>query len=244
MTEILLLGTFHFMESSFDFYTDKVQDELDHLTKKLLEFHPDTVAVEAAMHQQEVVSESYQKFNLKDLRNPEKMRSETLGSIHMFGQTCPITYNNEAIQIGYKLGKLLNLDDIYAIDEDIDLGESATKLMPFLTDTINELNKNTNRHEKDSIIELYKYYNSAKWSKLNHNIYIRANAIKLDGFYTGVEMNTKWYERNLKIFANIQQLAEKSKKLFILYGAGHLQLLKDFINADNNLHLVDVYQYL
>ena len=135
MTEILLLGTFHFMGSSFDFYTDKVQDELDDLTKKLLEFHPDTVAVEAAMHQQEVVSESYQKFNLKDLRNPEKMRSETLGSIHMFGQTCPITYNNEAIQIGYKLGKLLNLDDIYAIDEDIDLGESATKLMPFLNVT-------------------------------------------------------------------------------------------------------------
>ena len=142
MTEILLLGTFHFMESSFDFYTDKVQDELDDLTKKLLEFHPDTVAVEAAIHQQEAVSESYQKFNLKDLKNPEKMRSETLGNIHMFGQTYPITYNNEAIQIGYKLGKLLNLDDIYAIDEDIDLGESATKLMPFLTDTINELNKN------------------------------------------------------------------------------------------------------
>ena len=244
MTEILLLGTFHFMESSFDFYTDKVQDELDDLTKKLLEFHPDTVVVEAAMHQQEVVSESYQKFNLKDLRNPEKMRSETLGNIHMFGQTCPITYNNEAIQIGYRLGKLLNLDDIYAIDEDIDLGESATKLMPFLTDTINELNENTNRHEKDSIIELYKYYNSVEWSKLNHNIYIRANAIKLDDFYTGVEMNTKWYERNLKIFANIQQLAGKSKKLFIIYGAGHLQLLKDFINADNNLHLVEVYQYL
>ena len=172
------------------------------------------------------------------------MRSETLGNIHMFGQTCPITYNNEAIQIGYRLGKLLNLDDIYAIDEDIDLGESATKLMPFLTDTINELNENTNRHEKDSIIELYKYYNSVEWSKLNHNIYIRANAIKLDDFYTGVEMNTKWYERNLKIFANIQQLAGKSKKLFIIYGAGHLQLLKDFINADNNLHLVDVYQYL
>lgn len=244
MTEILLLGTFHFMESSFDFYTDKVQDELDDLTKKLLEFHPDTVAVEAAIHQQEAVSESYQKFNLKDLKNPEKMRSETLGNIHMFGQTCPITYNNEAIQIGYRLGKLLNLDDIYAIDEDIDLGESATKLMPFLTDTINELNENTNRHEKDSIIELYKYYNSVEWSKLNHNIYIRANAIKLDDFYTGVEMNTKWYERNLKIFANIQQLAGKSKKLFIIYGAGHLQLLKDFINADNNLHLVDVYQYL
>ena len=112
MTEILLLGTFHFMESSFDFYTDKVQDELDDLTKKLLEFHPDAVAVEAAMHQQEAVSESYQKFNLKDLKNPEKMRSETLGNIHMFGQTCPITYNNEAIQIGYRLGKLLNLDDI------------------------------------------------------------------------------------------------------------------------------------
>ena len=35
MTEILLLGSFHFIESSIDFASDEVQDELDCLTQKL-----------------------------------------------------------------------------------------------------------------------------------------------------------------------------------------------------------------
>ncbi len=244
MTEILLLGTFHFMESQFDFYTDEVQNEMDCFIQKLLKFHPDTIAVEAAIHQQDAVSNSYQKFSLADLRNYEKVCNETLGNIHMFGVTCPITYNNEAIQIGYRLGKLLKLNEVHAIDDDNGLGENAEKLMPLLADTLAELNENMNQHQQDSVIELYRYYNSQEWSKLNHNIYIRANAIKIDGSYAGAEMNTKWYERNLKIFANIQQLAAKSERLFILYGAGHLQILKELINADDNLKLVDVYQYL
>ena len=102
--------------------------------------------------------------------------------------------------------------------------------------------KNTQTSEE--ISELYKHYNSEEWSRLNHNVYIQANMLSTNNYYAGAEMVSKWYERNLKIFANIQQLAGKSKKLFIIYGAGHLQLLKDFINADNNLHLVEVYQYL
>ena len=59
-----------------------------------------------------------------------------------------------------------------------------------------------------------------------------------------MELTSKWYERNLKIFANIQQLATRSNKLFILYGAGHLKILKELINADDNLKLVDTYEYL
>ena len=54
----------------------------------------------------------------------------------------------------------------------------------------------------------------------------------------------KWYERNLKIFSNIQNLCKNSNRLFIIYGAGHLQILRDLINASENLTLVDVYQYL
>lgn len=244
MTEIMLLGTFHFKESQFDFCSDKVQNELDCLTQKLLAFNPDTIAVEAAVHQQEAVSKSYQKFSLADLRNYEKMRNENLGNIHMFGETRPITYDNESIQIGYKLGKLLKLNDIYAVDDDSALGESVAKLMPFWADTLEVIQVDMNKHTEDSIIDLYKYYNSAEWSKLNHNIYIRANALKIDGAYAGAEMNTKWYERNLKIFTNIQQLATSSERLFIIYGAGHLQILRDLINADDNLRLVDVYRYL
>ena len=243
MTEILLLGTFHFRESSFDFGSDVVQDELERFTQKLSEFKPDVIAVEAAVHQQEVISRLYQGFNSADLRNSYKVRNDDLGNIHMFGETRPLTYNNETVQIGFKLGKMLDLDNIYAIDDDSELG-NAEIIMPFLTDTIETIQEDMHKHKEDSIIELYRYYNSVEWSKLNHNIYIRANTIKIDGAYIGAEMVSEWYKRNLKIFSNIQQLAVKSKRLFVIYGPGHLQILKDLINADDNLKLVDTYEYL
>lgn len=106
------------------------------------------------------------------------------------------------------------------------------------------LRSDMNEHRNDSIFDLYKYYNSDSWSKLNHSVYIQANAINIDNSYAGAEMVSKWYERNLKIFSNIQRLAAKSQRLFILFGAGHLQILREFINADENLKLVDVPQYL
>lgn len=91
---------------------------------------------------------------------------------------------------------------------------------------------------------MYKYYNSREWSGLNHQVYLDANSINSDGQYNGAMMVTKWYERNLKIFCNIQQLAKHNKRIFVIYGAGHLQVLRDLINASNDLELVDVYNYL
>ena len=244
MTEILLLGSFHFMESSIDFSSDEVQDELDCLTQKLAAFKPDTIAIEGAIHQQAVITNSYQNFDLADLRNPQKTRGGKLGEIFLFGAPRPITYNNESIQIGYRLGKILGLNDIHAIDDDSPMSEVFATIMPRVSKTVEALQEDKNKHANDSLIERFQYYNSTDFSKLSHNIYIQANAIKIDGAYSGAEMTAKWYERNLKIFANIQQLATKSKKLFIIYGAGHLPILRELINADDNLKLVNVYEYL
>ncbi|MBQ7337938.1 MAG: hypothetical protein IJW40_05720 [Clostridia bacterium] len=245
MTEILLLGTFHFMESPIAFYSDKVQDELEMLAQKLLRFSPDAIAVEAAKDAQSDVDRSYHTFCLNDLRNVSKMQTETLGEIHMFGGTYPITYNNECIQIGYRIGKLAGLEKIHAIDDDT---VWDTKVMhsptPCLNDAMKALRTDEDKHTDDSLLALYRYYNGVEWSNLNHAIYIQMNAISTDHAYAGAQAVAKWYERNLKIFSNIQRISKNSKRLFILYGAGHLQILRELIHADNHLKLVDVYDYL
>ena len=71
------------------------------------------------------------------------------------------------------------------------------------------------------------FYNSTEWSKKNQALYIEINKIITeDGEYLGVEQFSQWYKRNLKIFANIQKLAETHEKIFIVYGAGHLEILR------------------
>ena len=58
MTEILLLGSFHFLETPLDIYCPEIQAELGKLTASLARFRPDAVAVECAAHQQDVLDES------------------------------------------------------------------------------------------------------------------------------------------------------------------------------------------
>ena len=85
MTEILLLGTFHFLESDIDFYTEEAQAALEALTGRLAAFSPDCIAVEGAFSQQAAVDESYRRLKLSVFNDYEKMKTETLGSITMFG---------------------------------------------------------------------------------------------------------------------------------------------------------------
>jgi hypothetical protein len=173
------------------------------------------------------------------------MQTDNLGTIEMYGNTYPITYNNESIQIGYRLGKLLNNDKIYAIDDDTmmdmsSLGNNKDDVDKKVKDLMDDMAK----HENDSILDLYKYYNSKEWSYKNHQIYIETNRINLDNNYAGAVCVSKWYERNLKIFSNIQNMSKDCDRLFVIYGAGHLQILRDLINSSDNLELVDVYSYL
>ena len=246
MTEILLLGSFHFLESSIDFYSSEIQNELDLITRKLLKSNPAVIAVEAAAKAQEYIDKSYEIFDLMDLQDRNKMQNETLGEIYMFGQKYPITYNNESIQIGYRLGKMLAHSKVYAIDDDTILNMDVMYNKPpsSLKKAMNALHADMNKHMNDTIVDMYKYYNSEEWSKLNHSIYIQANMISAGNNYAGAEMVTKWYERNLKIFSNIQRLADTYRRIFIIYGAGHLKILRDLINADSNLKLIDAGKYL
>lgn len=244
MTDILLLGSFHFADSSTDLCSPEVQEELDSFVQALLRFSPDAVAVEYAAHQQAAVSTAYQKFNLCDLQNADKMRTETLGEIQMFNSTHPIRYSNEAVQIGFRIARMQSLPEVYAVDDDSEIdGEVFEHPSSAVQEAMNQffdyegLCGNT-------IADTFRHLNSAEWSFRNHQIYLRANEVGNYENYLGVKMLAQWYERNLKIFSNIQRLAGQHKRIFLIYGAGHLQILRDLICADERLRLVDVMQYL
>lgn len=244
MTDILLLGSFHFKDSKTDFYSSEAQEELSRFTQALMRFSPDAVAVELAAHQQTVVSAAYQKFNLCDLQNADKMGAETLGEIQMFNRMTPIRYNNEAVQIGFRIAKMQGLSEVHAIDDDSEIdGEVFEHPSPAMQEAMNHF-FNYEGSCGNTITETFLHLNSAEWSFRNHQVYLRANEVGSCENYLGVKMLAQWYERNLKIFSNIQRLARQHKRIFLIYGAGHLQILRDLICADARLHLVDVMEYL
>ncbi|MCH5274073.1 MAG: hypothetical protein J1E35_10395 [Lachnospiraceae bacterium] len=244
MTDVLLLGSFHFKDSKKDFYSFETQEELNSLAQTLLRFSPDAVAVESAAHQQAAVNAAYQKFSLCDLQNADKMRNETLGEIQMFNNIGPLRYNNETVQIGFRIAGMQGLSEVYAIDDDSEIDGEVFE-HPSLA--MQEAMKNFFDYDgecENTIADMFRHVNSAEWSFRNHQVYLRANEVGNHENYLGTRMLAQWYERNLKIFSNIQRLAEQHSRIFVVYGAGHLQILRDLICADSRLRLADVMQYL
>lgn len=245
MTEILLLGTFHFMEHPVDICLAETQTQLDAIVQKLKSFSPDAVAVEAAVSAQSQIDASYRQFQLSDLTDMDKMRNGTLGKITLYGNDWPITYNNEAVQIGYRLGKLLGHECVFAIDDDTLLDmETMQTPAPALRAAQQAFRSLDSMPPDRSLCGYLQHCNSENWSTLNHDIYMQANAVSTNNPYAGAEMVSRWYGRNLKIFSNIQRLAANYDRIFVLFGAGHLAILKSLIQADSNLKLADINTFL
>ena len=243
MTQVLLLGTFHFMESGIDFYTDEAQKQLQKINEQLAKFNPDAIAVEAAVHAQESVDNCYHKFSLDDLSNCEKMRNETLGTIFVFGGTHPVPYNSEAIQVGYRLGRTLRINKIHAIDDDTALGDINEKIPKRIQQTFD---KHFGKMEmgNGTILDMYRNINSDEWSYHNQQLFLVKNQIGAGMSYAGADYFGRWYMRNLKIFANLQKLCDNYKRIFVLYGAGHLYILRELIKLCENMELVNYRDFL
>ena len=62
------------------------------------------------------------------------------------------------------------------------------------------------------------------------------NRINL-GNYEGSQLVLQWYERNLKIFSNLQNICKTGDRVLVLIGSSHLKILKELISASNELEL-------
>ncbi len=63
--------------------------------------------------------------------------------------------------------------------------------------------------------------------------------------YPGVDWVTAWYNRNLRIFANLQRItASPDDRILLIIGAGHLPILRHCVQASPEYELVEVHAYL
>ena len=233
MAEIILVGTFHY-PGRFDVFSHDVQKQIDEFTNRLASFHPNKIAVEFPYGIQNELDKLYarsDKYNFSE--------NVVYGNVERYGVIGPFKSVNEIVQIGFRLGKKLNLDKIYGIDEDIELSdELSDKITPYMDmDSFFEKMRMMTEQAKD-LGELYSIHNRDKYIAVDHSIYLDMNKINL-GKYEGSQLVLQWYERNLKIFSNLQNICEKGDKVLVLIGSAHLKILKELITASNEMNLCE-----
>lgn len=233
MSEIILVGTFHYPER-FDIFSDDVQNQIDMFTDRLASFYPNKIAVEFPYRMQSELDKLY-KQSYKNTFG----ENAVYGNIERYGSVCPFKSVNEIVQIGFRLGKKLNHDKIYGIDEDIELSDELfEKISPYIDMNSYSAQMQKMTENVQDITELYAVHNSDEYIRFDHSIYLDINKINL-GKYEGNQLVLQWYERNLKIFSNLQNVCEKRDRVLVLIGSSHLKILKEFITSSNELELVE-----
>jgi hypothetical protein len=77
-----------------------------------------------------------------------------------------------------------------------------------------------------------------------YSFYVRIAAVGAGDTYVGADLVSKWYDRNIRIFANLQRIAQPGDRIIVLFGSGHAALLRDLIQHDQRMRLVEARDYL
>lgn len=129
----------------------------------------------------------------------------------------------------------MNHEKIYGIDEDVELSDELfEKIAPCMDmgkyfEKIGKLVK-----KADNIQDLYTIHNSEEYIYIDNGMYIDMNKVNL-GNYEGSQLVLQWYERNLKIFSNLQNICEKGNRVLVLIGSSHLKILKELVCASSEI---------
>lgn len=233
--KILLLGTFHFDDAGLDDYkpkyrvdilSDQRQKEIAEVLNVLKAFGPNKIGVEWPVERQSALDAEFATYS--------KGNPPDLGP-------------NEIYQIGFRLAVRLGHPRIYAVDaRAMALGPNPS------TEALIERARSLGQDElvqrgtqwsrwydewyayedslktKETILQHLRFLNSPAELRRSHGRYLVAEfEVGGRGDYTGADSKTGWYNRNLRIFSNIERVRTAgSDRILVIIGAGHVPILQ------------------
>lgn len=240
--KVLNFATFHMGSTSdeasieFDEENKKNQQDAEEIAKIISLFNPTVICVEVPVSQNEELNLEYTQY----LRNPNKAS----------------TYYGEVGLVAFKVGKINNIKKLYGIDHKMEYNYNINN------DLSNQIDSVTfNAFQSDpfkTIPELNIFEEGLslreKLARMNHpkflDFLITANAdilsyVGTNNGFEGADEAAKYYQRNLRIYSNLNRLPlSKKDRVFILSGGSHTAFLNEFMKRSLKYEVVDTYNYL
>lgn len=207
--EIILVGSFH-----FELYPDVIQEKEDdvlELVDYLAKFQPIKILLEWEQSQNKQLNERFQSIE-DDFQI------------------------NEMEQIGFRLAKKLNHEEVFAINWE---GHLTQEDMTCLFEAINNeypviQNILTTYRELVTNIELntklmysFQKLNEKRLVDELERLYLSFATVEINKDSIGMNVLKKWMERELTIFKNILQVESKTNdRMLLLIGGDHLWMLR------------------
>jgi hypothetical protein len=235
LPKIFLVGSFHFeyynldahkveKDKQIDILSEQKQKELKQLLNYIALFKPTKICIEAPV-----------KWRAMDKYRDYKSGKKALA-------------RDEIQQIAFRLMDRFGLDTVYSVDagsiaEDLSANKDSLIVKPYIDSIFKNYafranenytayhNYSTELSLKTSLLDYFKYMNAPKSLLRDYGGYLTGD-FKLGEFNGADALATYWYDRNLRIFRNIQRIATSpNDRILVLFGAGHISILDQLFKA-------------
>ncbi len=230
--QVMLIGTFHFSNPGLD--TVKVDDVdvldevsqqyLQQFAERLAEFKPTRVLLEYNPANEELINQRYTDY---------------LTGTYELG-------TNEIYQLGFRIARQSGLQTVQSFDHrELEWQAEAMYEYAKLHDspemkTFKEIIERVTKQEAQArankdLRGLLKRSNDDEQDRLNMDLYLATNAIGAGDGYSGADASASWWQRNFRMYANIQKLAQPGERIIAIGGSGHMAILKQLLAIDQRL---------
>jgi hypothetical protein len=239
---IVLLGSVHFTPSKTDVYKNDAVDllsarrqpEVAAVVEKLAAFHPDQLCMEWPATKQAKLDSLYQaylagrytlesdEFDQFGLRTAKRLHLPALTAVNYSGN--------------------FDMDPVTAFAQAHQQQAVLTELDKRSEETLAEMNKKGRALPLDKFLT---YVNSPTALQANAAFYSSVVRIGDGADYPGVGLVSDWYNTNLHIYANIlRRIRPTDKAILVIYGQGHIPILKSLFASNPAFEVVEVREVL
>lgn len=237
---LMLLGLFHFDNPGLDAVKYEPRDVMQPaeqaylaaLASRLAGFKPTRIVLEYPERSDEKINARYAEYLAGRLELPR----------------------NEIYQIGFRVARLAGLARVHGFDAPMPEGEPA--LWGYLSRDpaaerrlealiVEESARLQRAHRTMTLAQLLRMSNSPEEDRRNKGFYMLLNDVGVgQGLFHGADASASWWQRNLRMYALLQHLAQPGERLLVIAGSGHTALLRDFLRADGQRREDDVLPHL
>jgi len=240
--KVLFVGSFHFHYPGLDAHVTANDDKVDVLSENkkrevtelvnyIKKFKPTKIAIEA----------------FPEWKATEKLREYKKGAHRM--------KRDERYQLGLRIANEMNLDTIYAIDDDSMVSQLMTLDSTYIKklfkdydyqsdDPFNKMYKAWYVNEdklrsKLDLLSYFKYINTRAYHYTGHGAYLVGD-FKLPDKRGADALAINWYSRNLRIFRKLQEITEgPADRILVIFGAGHGSILRQLLESSPEYEFIE-----
>lgn len=235
--EVMVVGTFHFANPGLDYRNVKVDDvlaparqrEIEAVVAALARFRPTLVGLEGR--------------DAPTLADYARYRAGTLAPSR-----------DESVQLGFRLARrtgaaVRGMDTPMSLPFDPALAYAAAHGQQAFIDRVTAVS-DANVAAQESTLKTrgiaatLRLLNDPAAAMSVHGLYRQMLAVGGGAEQPGLDATATWYRRNLAICANLLQAARPGDRVVVMFGAGHLTLLRQCIEETPGYVLVDARRYL